>query len=53
MKTFIVKIKFMGLTGKYVSEVEVKATTPQSAEKKASKAIGNRSAWIVSVVEQK
>lgn len=51
MKTFKVKIEFVGLTGKYVSEVEVKARDYKSAEKKASKVIGNRDAWIFSVIE--
>ena len=51
MKNYIVKIEFSGLTGKYTSEVNVKAKNEQAAEKKASKVIGNRDAWIFSVVQ--
>lgn len=51
MKTFKVKIEFVGLTGKYVSEVEVTAKNAKSAEKKASKSIGNRDGWVVAVTE--
>ncbi len=49
MKHWIVKIEFTGLTGKYISEVEVIARTQKSAEKKASLTIGNRDGWILSV----
>lgn len=47
MKTWKVKIEFVGLTGKYFSEVIVRAKTQKSAEKKASLAIGNRDGWVV------
>jgi hypothetical protein len=52
MKTFTVKIEFIGLAGKYVSEVVVKAKNAKSAEKKASLTIGNRDGWIVGVKEE-
>ena len=51
MKTFKVRIEFTGLTGKYISDVEVRAKNAKSAEKKASLVIGNRDAWVVSVEE--
>lgn len=51
MKNYTVKIEFLGLTGKYYSYVDVRAKTPKSAEKKASKTIGNRDGWIVEVKE--
>lgn len=51
MKTFKVKIEFLGLTGKYISEVEVKARNAKSAEKKARRTIGNRDGWVVSTEE--
>ena len=47
MKTWIVRIEFVGLTGKYWSDVEVKARTQKAAEKKASLVIGNRHGCVV------
>lgn len=51
MKSFKVTIEFYGLTGKYTSEVEVRARDPKSAEKKAAKVIGNRDGFIQSCKE--
>ena len=51
MKNYKVKIEFVGLTGKYNSEVEVLAKNEKSAEKKASKSIGNRDGWVIAVTE--
>lgn len=51
MKTFKVTIEFMGLTGKYFSEVEVRAKNAKSAEKKALLTAGNRDVMSVSVKE--
>lgn len=51
MKTFIVKIEFTGIAGKYISEVEVTARDNKTAEKKAENIIGNRDGWIFSVVQ--
>lgn len=53
MKTFKVKIEFIGIAGKYISEVTVRAKNAKSAEKKASLTIGNRDGWIVSTTEEK
>lgn len=51
MKWWIVKIEFVGLTGKYVSNVEVRARDAKSAEKKAARSIGNRDGWVVETKE--
>jgi len=51
MKTWIVKIEFVGLTGKYWSDVEVKARNEKAAKKKAAQVIGNRDGWVVAVKE--
>ncbi len=51
MKNFIVNIRFFGLTGEYLSRVDVRAKTEASAKKKASKVIGNRDGYVVSVIE--
>lgn len=51
MKTWLVKIEFIGLAGKYWSTVEVKARSEKSAMKKASQVIGNRDGWVVEAKE--
>lgn len=51
MKDFVVTIRFLGLTGEYTSQVEVKARNAESAKKKASKCIGNRDGEVVTVRE--
>ncbi len=51
MKNFTVKIRFQGLTGEYLSSIDVRAKTAESAKKKASKVIGNRDGYVVSVCE--
>lgn len=43
MKNWKVKIEFVGLAGKYVTETVIKAKTEQSAMKKAYALIGDRS----------
>lgn len=49
MRTFTVRIEFIGLTGQYFSDVEVRARNESSAAKKASLTIGNRDGRVVSV----
>lgn len=49
MKWWIVKLEFVGLTGKYQSSVDVRARDAASAEKKASRVIGNRDGRVISV----
>lgn len=49
MKGYIVTIEFMGLTGSYRSQVEVKARNEKSARTKAGRTIGNRDGVIVKV----
>lgn len=51
MKNFTVKIRFTGLTGEYVSQVDVQARHASAATKKAEKSIGNRDGYVVSVTE--
>lgn len=53
MKTYTVKIEFIGLAGKYVSEVTVQAKNHKSAEKKAAKSIGNRDGFVIGAFEVK
>ena len=53
MKVFTVRIEYVGITGKYWSDVEVKARNAKSAEKKASQTIGNRDGFVISVKEEK
>lgn len=50
MKDFTVTIRYQGLTGEYTSRVDVRAKNEASARKKASKTIGNRDGYVVSVV---
>lgn len=50
MKPYTVTIRFQGLTGEYTNRVDVQAKTADSAVRKASKVIGNRDAYVVSVV---
>lgn len=49
MKKFIVTIRFIGLTGEYTSRVDVEARNAESARRKATKVIGNRSGEVVAV----
>lgn len=42
MKTFKIKLTFVGLTGEYSSTIEVRAKTSESALKKARLHVGNR-----------
>jgi len=49
MKTYIVKVEYEGLAGKYTTEAEIEAQTADSASKKASKKIGNRDGRVISV----
>lgn len=42
MKTFIVTLGFVGLTGEYRSQVEVVARNEASAKTKALRTVGNR-----------
>lgn len=51
MKSYIVTIEFVGLTGSYRSQVERRARNAKSAEKKARETIGNRDGFVISVVE--
>lgn len=51
MKNYTVTIRFTGLTGEYLSKVETRARDTKSAARKASKVIGNRDGYVVSVVE--
>lgn len=51
MKTFIVKIEYMGLGGSYVTERIIVAKTAKSAENLARRAIGNRDVISVNVRE--
>lgn len=51
MKTFKVKIEYIGIAGKYVSEITVKARNYTSAGKKAERTIGYREGWVFSIIE--
>jgi hypothetical protein len=51
MRAYIVKIKFIGLTGEYFSDVAVEARNEASAKKKAARSVGNRDGEVVSVRE--
>lgn len=51
MKNFTVTLRFFGLTGEYTTQVNVRAKHAESAKKKASKCIGNRDGYVVTVCE--
>jgi hypothetical protein len=49
MKTFKVKVEYVGLTGKYTNEYEIEARTPKFASLKAYAKFGDREGRIIAV----
>ena len=49
MKDFLVTLRFIGLTGEYTSQVDVRARDEKSARRKAEKTIGNRDGEVIAV----
>lgn len=52
MKNYTVTLRFFGLTGEYTTQEDVRAKHAASAKKKASRVIGNRDGYVVSVCEK-
>jgi len=51
MRSYIVTVEFVGLTGPYRSRIEIRAKNTKSAQTKARACFGNRDGFVISVIE--